>query len=69
MRSGDVVKHIPTGEEWLLAYGDTDSRTHYVSACGWPLTLNPATECEVVTAATDEEWLAQRQRAPLCRYW
>lgn len=55
MRAGDAVFHAPSGETWLLAYGDTDSGSEYVSACGWPESLAKASDCTLKRAATDEE--------------
>ena len=52
-RSGDEVKHLPSGEEWVLAWGDRDN----VSPCGWPETIGNASDCELIRAASDSEYL------------
>lgn len=52
MRSGDVVKHRLSGETWVLAYADGDE----VSACGWPESWAKASDCDLVKAASDEEY-------------
>ena len=51
-RAGDVIHHAPSGEEWLLA---CDEERGEVICCGWPETIAKATDCTLVTAATDEE--------------
>jgi DNA polymerase-3 subunit epsilon len=51
MRAGDTVKHLPSGETWVLAYADGP----HVSACGWPESIAQASDCELVEAATDEQ--------------
>jgi hypothetical protein len=50
-RAGDVVKHMPSGETWTLAYGEGRD----VSAMGWPESIARAADCELVEAASDEE--------------
>jgi hypothetical protein len=55
-RCGDVVKHGPTGEEWLVAYCDGDD----LAWCGWPDGLARTADCTLVRASTDDEhfkWL------------
>ena len=52
-RAGDVVKHLPTGEEWILASVSPTGMD--VSPAGWPESLAPASDCELVEAATDEQ--------------
>jgi hypothetical protein len=49
-RAGDVVKHIPTGETWVLACSDGVT----VWPCGWPETRASASDCELVKAASDK---------------
>ena len=41
---GDTVRHIPSGEEWLVAY----VRDGKLAACGWPDELVPASDCVLV---------------------
>ena len=63
-RAGDVVKHIPTGETWTVAYHDGDWLAWY----GWPEGETRAANCELVRAATDaqhraalEEWAREHR--------
>ena len=51
MKAGDVVKHRPTGETWLLAYAEGGR----VSACGWPESIAEEADCELVKACSIEE--------------
>jgi hypothetical protein len=51
VRAGDVVKHGPTGETWVLAYADHERGE--VSACGWPESIARIEDCEVINAASD----------------
>jgi hypothetical protein len=60
-RCGDVVRHLPSGETWLVAYYDG----RYIAPSGWPACVASSSDCELVAAATDEEhgaavreWLA-----------
>lgn len=52
-RAGDVVKHRPSGEEWVLAC-DEES-TGYVWPAGWPESLAKASECELIEPASNAE--------------
>lgn len=47
--TADTVKHIPSGEEWVVAYVDGDQ----LCPCGWPLTLANLSDCLLVTKATE----------------
>lgn len=51
-RAHDVVRHTPTGEEWLLA---TDEENGHVFPAGWPCTLARSSDCELLTPATPEK--------------
>lgn len=51
MRTADHVLHKPSGETWVVAYVEGDD----LVACGWPLTMVPVSDCELVKAATDED--------------
>ena len=57
-RAADVVKHKPTGEEWILANDQTGTD---VSPCGWPECWAEAEHCELVKTATDLERLTMLQ--------
>jgi protein gp37 len=50
-REGDEVKHIPSGETWVLAAVRDDD----VIPAGWPCAIEKASECELVKAATDKQ--------------
>lgn len=45
--TGDTVLHRPTGEQWIVAYVNGDR----LSACGWPDTIVPLADCELVHKA------------------
>lgn len=55
LRIGDVVKHRPSGEEWLVArvYDNGD-----IIAAGWPCTYGCASDIEIVEQCSDEAHLA-----------
>lgn len=50
-RTGDAVKHKPSGETWLVAYCERG----YVCCCGWPESLAPVADCELHRKGTDAE--------------
>ena len=52
MRTGDVVRHKPSGETWVVAYADS----YDVICCGWPETIARPEECELIEACSDEEY-------------
>lgn len=66
MRCGDVVKHNPTGEEWIVAYVDGDR----LAWCGWPPGEALTSDCTLVRAATDEQHLdlLKEVAAAGCKY-
>jgi hypothetical protein len=45
----DVVKHIPSGERWIVARVDDV----YVWPCGWPETRAYLSDCVLVENASD----------------
>ncbi len=49
--TGDVVKHAPTGEEWVVAYIDGPR----LSWLGWPPGLALVSDCTLVEKATLEQ--------------
>lgn len=57
-RTGDVIRHIPSGEEWLVA----DVTSTHIGCAGWPHTLAPFGDVELVEAATDAYHLEMLQR-------
>lgn len=52
-RCGDIVKHGPTGEEWLVAYVDGE----HLAWCGWPEGEARVADCTLVRAVDDERHL------------
>jgi len=50
MKTGDVIKHIPTGETWTVAA--TDGK--YIICCGWPESMAPITDCILANACDME---------------
>lgn len=49
--TGDTVKHLPTGEEWLVAVVDGER----LSWCGWPEGWAKVADCELVRKAEPME--------------
>ena len=52
--TGDVVRHGPTGEVWLVAYVDGQ----HLAWCGWPSGHALVSDCTLVKKATPEERIA-----------
>lgn len=60
MRTGDTIKHIPSGELWTVAWADERE----VICCGWPETFARREHCVLIEACSDEEhWSLVRQLA------
>lgn len=55
-RCGDTVKHMPTGEIWLVAFADPD--TKYLAPAGWPDSRAELSDCEIVRRCSDLEHVA-----------
>lgn len=58
MRAGDHVKHLPTGEEWVVAYVDGDD----LAWCGWPDGLARVSDCVLTFEVNDaghRKWLEE----------
>ena len=53
MRTGDVVYHVPSREEWVVAWADHNHG--YMAPCGWPECQAKITDCVVIKRASDEE--------------
>lgn len=51
MRTGDAVRHKPTGETWLVAWCENGQ----LCACGWPETIAKEADFVRIREATDEE--------------
>jgi len=53
INTGDVVRHIPTGEKWVVAFvKDGD-----LSWCGWPEGWAKISDCILIKKATTDERL------------
>ena len=52
MRTGDIVLHQPSSEEWVVAWADHQSG--YMAPCGWPTCQARISDCTIVGAATDD---------------
>lgn len=50
-RAGDVVRHKPSGEEWVVAWCDGDD----LAWCGWPNGVARTSDCDLIRAASDEQ--------------
>ena len=53
MRTGDAIKHLPSGETWTIAAVSPNGKE--IACCGWPETIAPVFDCRVVSEASDEE--------------
>jgi len=53
LRTGDVVRHVPSGEDWEVLYADYESG--YMSWIGWPPGRARIADCELVRKCTDEQ--------------
>lgn len=70
--TADVVKHGPTGEQWVVAY----VREGRLAWIGWPQGEAALEDCTLVEAATDEKRIAllnqmaemNDQSDPRCRF-
>lgn len=51
-RAADVVQHVPTGEQWVLA---CDQQDRHVTWCGWPEGTALAEDCRLIKRASDKE--------------
>lgn len=51
IRCGDVVRHRPTGEEWLVAYADYESGD--IAWAGWPPGTAQISDCDLVRPCDD----------------
>jgi hypothetical protein len=49
--TGDVVRHGPTGEAWVVAY----VKGKYLAWCGWPEGEARVSDCSLLKKATPEE--------------
>ncbi len=68
IRCGDVVRNIPSGEKWIVAFADYQRND--LSWCGWPEGVTRLSECSLDKRATDEQhadmvdaWLTKKPRS------
>ena len=54
IRTGDIVRHGPSGETWLVA-GVLDDR---IAWCGWPEGTALVADCTLIQACNDAEHIA-----------
>lgn len=47
----DHVKHLPTGEEWVVARADEE----HVWPAGWPPCIAKLTDCTLIKKATQDQ--------------
>ena len=57
MRTGDTVRHSPSGETWFVAWVEPDcgGAGDYLYWAGYPFGCVNAADCELITAATDAQ--------------
>lgn len=53
LRTGDSVRHTPSGENWLVAYADY--HTDDLAPCGWPPSLARISDCTIRRRCTDAQ--------------
>lgn len=51
MRCGDIVRHIPTGEKWVVAWAEGEN----MAWTGWPDGIAKVVDCILLKACSDEE--------------
>ena len=49
VRCGDVVRHIPSGDDWIVAWAEGDR----LAPAGWPESTAPIADCEMVSRIDD----------------
>ncbi len=54
IKTGDTVKHIPTGEKWIVAFSEEGRG---LSPCGWPESLADIKDCILVKSVSEWESL------------
>lgn len=51
IRTGDIVHHRPSDEEWVVAWADHQSG--YMAPCGWPTCQAKIEDCAIIEAVDD----------------
>ena len=74
VRTGDVVRHEPSGETWLVAWADV--ATGELAPCGWPASIARLGDCRLERRGTEAErrelmglldWRHRRRAAAIAR--
>jgi hypothetical protein len=58
MRTGDTVFHRPSGETWVVSWADKTE----IIPCGWPETFARVSDCDLLSACSDEEHWAMVEK-------
>lgn len=61
IKTGDTVKHLPTGETWVVTSMREDGVE--LAAFGWPETIAYTSDCKLVESCTDEDRVSMLQAA------
>ena len=48
IKVGDIVRHDPTGEEWVILRAGTDGGGDFVEPAGWPPCRARMADCDLV---------------------
>lgn len=54
LRCGDVVKHRPSDENWIVAFADYEANE--LAPAGWPDSRADISDCDIVSRCSDEEY-------------
>lgn len=53
IKTGDTVRHVPSGETWTVAY--VKAEDDVLAWCGWPAGQARLSDCELVEACSEAE--------------
>lgn len=56
VKPGDVVRHLPSGEEWIVGAVNIARPTEFVPL-GWPMSIENTAECELIYSCSEERAL------------
>ena len=45
---GDIVRHKPTGEDWVIKHTGSDHNGDWVEPAGWPSCRARASDCTLI---------------------
>lgn len=48
IKAGDIARHIPTGEKWIILRAGTDSDGDFVEPAGWPACRARMSDCDLI---------------------